>query len=179
MGTGRGEKAHSSDVGKKKAHHREVTAPNGGGPGQTSHLLKIAPKAGMIYPFRKSLMKHSRPDVFLFGALTRALAVPLLGHLTTQQLDDVFAQIFEEATDLLKHKKDEMTTIRAYHSSHRSESGLPLLGPIRARTACLRNSSWHCAPLAETGMRNPKSPSSLRVIAKWPAPSTTSTPSIL
>jgi hypothetical protein len=77
MGIGRGKNVQGTGAGKKMAHHPQiaapVAAPNCGGRGQTSHLLKIAPKAGMIYPFRKSLMKHPRPDVFMTAALGKAL----------------------------------------------------------------------------------------------------------
>ncbi|KAK4034545.1 hypothetical protein C8A01DRAFT_18670 [Parachaetomium inaequale] len=64
-----------------------------------SILRDKLPKAGMIYPFQKTLLRRHRSDVAVATAIKRGTGAPLL---TRDLLDDGFHRVFKVATQLLR-----------------------------------------------------------------------------
>ncbi|KAK4102270.1 hypothetical protein N658DRAFT_495622 [Parathielavia hyrcaniae] len=57
------------------------------------------PRAGLIYPFGQTLLRHHRGDYGVYSAVKANLGVP---HLTPGMLDTVFSRLFDEATEMLQ-----------------------------------------------------------------------------
>ncbi|SPQ19214.1 658dc49a-26de-48e0-b497-a0ee77020c5a [Thermothielavioides terrestris] len=123
-------------------HHPTTTAPPKPTRQQHEHyraanrkkqsiLRDLLPKAGMIYPFAKTLMKRPRSDVAVLSAIKNALDTPTL---STALLDDILAAIFHEATDLLQLLQQQKKT---YHHHHYDDGLNPLAftALLRARPA--------------------------------------------
>ncbi|KAH6628129.1 hypothetical protein F5144DRAFT_470653, partial [Chaetomium tenue] len=66
----------------------------------------LMPKAGMLYPFTKTLMSRSRSDNGILTAIKAGTGVP---QITTRLLDETFSRVFQEATDLLQGAKGRVS----------------------------------------------------------------------
>ncbi len=95
MGSGR-HTVHQKGVAHPHKKHREKQGVKAIQP----ILRQNLPRAGMIYPFRHSMMRSRRGDLGVSSAIKKGLGVP---HTTTPVLDDVFCRVFEEATELMRN----------------------------------------------------------------------------
>jgi hypothetical protein len=92
MGTGRGHAGHKKTTDKKRKHGRTR-----GTRAERRTLRGILPKAGMIYPFDRALLRTKRGDITIYSVLQKSENVRLLDGAI---LDTAFSRIFEEATKL-------------------------------------------------------------------------------
>ena len=87
------------------------------------------PKAGMLYPFKNTLMKRIRSDTAILTAIKAGTGAR---HMTTSLLDDTFFRVFREATDLLQAAK------HSGRISHFKDNPIALISSIR-RLPALRD----------------------------------------
>jgi hypothetical protein len=71
-------------------------------PARAFNLRDKMPKAGMLYPFKDTLMKRGRTDNAILTAIKAGTGAR---RMTTDLLDDTFSNVFREATDLLQNAK--------------------------------------------------------------------------
>ncbi|KAK4034551.1 hypothetical protein C8A01DRAFT_18672, partial [Parachaetomium inaequale] len=92
MGTGRRHGGRKKTTGRRD-RRRGPRASRA----ERATLRGKLPKAGMVYPFDRALLRSKRGDISICTVVQRAQGVPFI---TSDILDTVFSHIFEEATKL-------------------------------------------------------------------------------
>lgn len=100
--TDRESRKSAADLHKRSKQHNGHSRGAGARTGRSA-LFENAPKAGMTYPFERTLTRRNRSDAVIANAIKKGMEASLV---TRALLEDAFSPMFEGATEMLRDGVD-------------------------------------------------------------------------